>query len=47
MAATSDDNRPVEGSLVNITVVDEKDRSVNYYVTGKPQVFNVFCARPF
>jgi hypothetical protein len=47
MVATTDDNRPVEGSLVNITVVDEKDRSVNYYVTGKPQVFNVFCARPF
>jgi hypothetical protein len=40
MAATSDDNRPVEERLVNVTVVDEKNRPVNYYVTGKPQVFN-------
>lgn len=40
MAATSNDNGPVEKHLVNITVVDEKDRPVKYYVTGNPQVFN-------
>ncbi len=28
------------GELVNVTVVDEKDRMVNYYVTGKPEIFN-------
>lgn len=29
-----------EGDLVNVTVVNDKDVPVNYYVTGKPEVFN-------
>jgi hypothetical protein len=28
------------GELVNVTVVDEKDTMVNYYATGKPEIFN-------
>ncbi len=26
--------------MVNITVVDTKDRSINYYATGMPKVYN-------
>ena len=29
-----------EGQLVNVTVVNDLDVPVNYYVTGKPEVFN-------
>ncbi len=29
-----------EGSMVNITVVDDKDQPVVYYATGKEQIFN-------
>lgn len=29
-----------EGDLVNVTVVNDKDVPVNYYVTGKLEVFN-------
>ncbi len=28
------------GELVNVTVVDDKDTMVNYYATGKPEIFN-------
>ena len=28
------------GDLVNVTVVDDKDTMVNYYATGKPEIFN-------
>lgn len=28
------------GELVNVTVVDDKDAMVNYYATGKPEIFN-------
>lgn len=36
--AESSDISPDE--LVNITVVDDSDRQVAYYVTGKPETFN-------
>jgi hypothetical protein len=28
------------GDLVNVTVVDDRDTMVNYYATGKPEIFN-------
>lgn len=28
------------GELVDVTVVDDKDTMVNYYATGKPEIFN-------
>ena len=28
------------GELVNVTVVDEQDTMVNYYATGKTEIFN-------
>jgi hypothetical protein len=28
------------GELVNVTVVDEQDKIVNYYATGEPEIFN-------
>jgi hypothetical protein len=28
------------GELINVTVVDDQNTSVNYYATGKPEVFN-------
>jgi hypothetical protein len=28
------------GELVNVTVVDDRDAMVNYYATGKPEIFN-------
>jgi hypothetical protein len=28
-----------QGVLINITVVDDSDTIVNYYATGKPEIF--------
>jgi hypothetical protein len=28
------------GEMVNVTVVDEKESMINYYATGKPEIFN-------
>ena len=30
----------LSGDLINVTVVDEQDTMVDYYATGKPEIFN-------
>ncbi len=40
MASKSESREIVTGELVNITVVDDSDRQVDYYVSGKPEIFN-------
>ncbi len=40
MATQPEGDALPEGCLVNVTVVDDTDRPVNYYVTGKPEVLN-------
>lgn len=40
MAATPKEGGPEGDSLVNVTVVDETNRPVRYYVTGAKEVFN-------
>ncbi|MCG8683497.1 MAG: hypothetical protein MI892_01365 [Desulfobacterales bacterium] len=40
MAAQPGENDIPEGSLVNVTVVDETDTPIVYYVTGKKEMFN-------
>lgn len=38
-AQPEEDNIP-DGSLLNVTVVDDQDNPVIYYVTGKKETFN-------
>lgn len=33
-------SRPGEGEFVNLTVVDDQDRPVRYYATGRVEVYN-------
>lgn len=40
MAARPAEDELPEGCMINVTVVDEKDNPVRYYITGKPEVFN-------
>ena len=40
MATQPKDDIISPGDLVNVTVVDDKDNMVDYYVTGKPEIFN-------
>lgn len=39
-ASKSESREIVTDELVNITVVDDSDRQIAYYVTGKPETFN-------
>lgn len=38
--ATQPGSTILPGEFVNVTVVDDKDAIVNYYATGKPEIFN-------
>ena len=40
MATQSDSDKLAEGEFINISVVDENDNPVQYYVTGKNEIFN-------
>ncbi|MDD9301723.1 MAG: hypothetical protein HUK40_04980 [Desulfobacter sp.] len=42
MATRPGDQGLEEGCLVNVTVVNDQDDPVNYYATGKPQIFNEY-----
>jgi len=38
--ATQPGSTILPGELVNVTVVNDQDARVNYYATGKPEIFN-------
>lgn len=40
MATAPQSDAPGEGDLVNVTVVDDQDNPVVYYVSGKKEIFN-------
>lgn len=40
MATQAEEENILPGELVNVTVVDDKDTNINYYATGKPEIFN-------
>jgi len=41
MATKSDQNTIQPDEMINITVVDNDDKNINYYVTGEPEIYNV------
>lgn len=40
MASAPQGDTPREGDLINVTVVDDQDNPVIYYVSGKTEIFN-------
>lgn len=41
MSTKSDMDSIQADEMVNVTVVDNDDNNINYYVTGEPEIFNV------
>jgi len=39
-ATQAEEETILPGEFINVTVVDEKDNVINYYVTGKTEIFN-------
>lgn len=40
MATRSDSNKITEDEFINVFVVDENDNPIQYYATGKTEIFN-------
>ncbi len=39
-ATQTEDKFILPGELVNVTVVDDREANINYYATGKAEIFN-------